>query len=81
MTVKALKELLNQYPGNLRVVVDGYEDGYDDLAQECISVRKIQLNTKTKDWEGQHSDFDSLNQAEAEAAEAVEALVFRRASY
>ena len=81
MTVKALKQLLNQYPENLRVVVNGYEDGYDDVAQERISVRKIQLNTKTKDWEGQHSEFDSLNQAEAEAAEAVEALVFRRASY
>ncbi len=81
MTVKALKELLNQYPENLRVVVDGYEDGYDDLAQERISVRKIQLNTKTKDWEGQHSDFDSLNQAKADAAKTAEAVVFHRASY
>jgi hypothetical protein len=39
MTVKALTELLNQYPEHLRVVVNGYESGYDDLAQERISVR------------------------------------------
>ena len=81
MTVKALTELLSQYPENLRVVVNGYEDGYDDLAQERISVRKILLNTKTETWEGQHSDFDSLSHAKANAAETVEALVFRRASY
>ncbi len=81
MTVQTLKELLSKYPDNLRVVVNGYEDGYDDLARERISVRKIQLNTKAKDWEGQHSDFDSLNQAEAGAAETAEALVFHRASY
>lgn len=81
MTVKALKELLNQYPENLCVVVNGYEDGYDGIAQEHISVRKVQLNTKTKDWEGQHSDLDRLNQAKADAAETAEALVFHRASY
>ena len=81
MTVKALRELLNQYPDNLRVVVDGYEDGYDDLVKERISARKIQLNTKTKDWEGQHSDFDRLGETTDHDAEIVEALVFHRASY
>ena len=81
MTVKSLKELLSQYPENLRVVVNGYEDGYDDLAQERISVRKIKLNTQVHDWEGQHSDFDSLSQARADAGESAEALVFHRESF
>ena len=81
MTVKSFKELLNRYPENLRVVVNGYEDGYDDLAQERISVRKIQLNTQIHDWEGQHSDFDRLGETTDHDAEIVEALVFHRASY
>ena len=57
MTVKELAELLEKYPDDLRVVVNGYEDGYDDIAPERISVKKIQLDTKTHDWEGQHSGF------------------------
>ena len=81
MTVETLKELLNQYPENLRVVVNGYEDGYDDLARERISVRKIQLNTKTEAWEGQHSDFDNLSQEKSDTAETAEALILHRASY
>ena len=81
MTVKALKEVLSQYPDNLRVVVDGYESGYDDLVRERISVRKIQLDTKTGVWEGQHSDFDSLSQEKSDTAETAEALIFHRASY
>ncbi len=81
MTVKSLKELLSQYPENLRVVVNGYEDGYDDLAQERISVRKIKLNTQIHDWEGQHSDFGDFKETMTDGAEIAEALVLRRASY
>ena len=81
MTVKALKEILNQYPEDLRVVVNGYEDGYDDVARQRISVNKIQLNTKTKDWEGQHSDFDTYNRKTDDNHPIVDALVFRRESF
>ena len=31
MIVSELIELLQEYPAGLRVVVNGYEDGYDDL--------------------------------------------------
>ena len=48
MTVKTLKELLSQYPEDLRVVVDGYEDGYDDVARQRISVSKIQLKHQVR---------------------------------
>ena len=57
MTVKELAELLRKYPDDLQVVVNGYEDGYDDLSLERISAIKIQLDTQNHDWEGQHSDF------------------------
>ena len=80
MTVKELAELLGKYPDNLRVVVNGYEDGYDDLSPERISVIKIQLDTQIHDWEGQHSDFYGSDKEISGDAEIVEALVFRRRS-
>ena len=80
MTVKELVELLGKYPEDLRVVVNGYEDGYDDLSLERISIIKIQLNTQIHDWEGQHSDFYGSEKDTTDDAKIVEALVFRRRS-
>lgn len=81
MTVKELMELLNKYPDDLRVVVNGYEDGYDDISPERIFTRKIQLDAGTHDWEGQHNVPLYENEATTDNAEIVDALVFRRASY
>ena len=78
MTVKELVELLGKYPDYLRVVVNGYEDGYDDLSPERIAVIKIQLDTQINDWEGQHSDFYGSEKEITDDVEIVEALVFRR---
>jgi hypothetical protein len=78
MTLKELVEHLGKYPDDLRVVVNGYEDGFDDLSPERISVIKIQLDTQIHDWEGQHSDFYDSEAETADDAEIVEALVFRR---
>ena len=80
MTVKELVELLGKYPDDLRVVVNGYEDGFDDLSPERISVVKIQLDTQIHDWEGQHSDFYDSEKEITDDAEIVETLVFRRRS-
>ena len=80
MTVKELAELLRKYPDDLQVVVNGYEDGYDDLSLERISIIKIQLDTQIHDWEGQHSDFYDSEKEIIDDAEIVEALVFRRRS-
>ncbi len=33
MTVSELTQLLATYPLDMRVVLDGYEEGYDDLEQ------------------------------------------------
>ena len=37
MTVKELVKLLEKYPDDLRVV-NGYEDGYDDISFERIRL-------------------------------------------
>ena len=63
MTVKELVELLEKYPDNLRVVVNGYEDGFDDISPERISTRKIQLDAGTHDWEGQHGDPPNVDES------------------
>ena len=78
MTVKELVELLGKYPDDLRVVVNGYEEGYDDLSSERIAVIKIQLDTQIHDWEGQHSNFYGSEKEITDDVEIVEALVFRR---
>ena len=80
MTVKELMELLEKYPNDLRVVVNGYEDGYDDISPNRIFTRKIQLDAGTPDWEGQHGDPLNVDESTDEA-KIVEALVFHRAPY
>ena len=80
MTVSELIELLQEYPANLRVVVNGYEEGYDDLSPEQISVAKISLNTGTHHWEGRHGDPRHQAEETPDEAKVVEALVLRHVS-
>ncbi len=80
MTVSELIELLREYPASLRVVVSGYEEGYDDLSPEQISVAKISLNTGTHDWEGRHGDPRRPAEETPEGGRVVDALVLRRVS-
>ena len=56
MLVSELIELLREYPSDLLVVVNGYEEGYDDLSPRQISTAKISLNTGTHHWEGRHGE-------------------------
>ena len=80
MTVYELIQLLRNHPPDLRVVVDGYEDGYDDLSPEQIAVMKIALNTGSRRWEGMHGDLPGLSRRTPGDAEVVEALVLQRVS-
>ncbi len=81
MTVAELIDLLRTYPPALRVAVDGYEEGYDDLSPDRISVRKIGLDTGTESWQGKHGDPRDGRGIDPDAVETVEALVFHRASW
>ena len=76
MTVADLITVLRGYPSDLRVVVNGYEEGYDDLAPEQITRIKIALNTGKHHWEGTHGHADD---AKGKAA-IVEAVVLQRTS-
>ena len=57
MTVREMTELLGRFPDDMRVVVSGYENGYDDLSPEQISVTPVVLNTGVHVWDGQHGDL------------------------
>ena len=80
MIVSELIELLQQCPAGLQVVVNGYEDGYDDLSPEQISIAKISLDTGKHSWEGRHGDPRDRKEGNAGRPEVVDALVLQRAS-
>ena len=77
MTVDELVECLQRLPGNLRVVVNGYEEGYDDLTAEQITRVEIGLSTGKHYWEGAHGHPDDAE----ESTDIVEAVVLQRTSH
>ena len=80
MTVAELIDLLSSYPGDLRVVVDGYEDGFDDLNPELIGQIELALNQNEPWYLGRHEASDNLVDAES-AGERVHAIVLRRPNH
>lgn len=94
MTVSELMRLLGAYPGDMRVVVSGYEEGYDDVSAERVAVEKVWLNGGTYEWQGKH--LDPLSPADGKSKnrnafgepdrkmdekDVEETLVIRRGSY
>ena len=77
MTVAELVRMLARHRADLRVVVNGYEDGCDDLSPGQVSCIRIALNTGKHKWEGRHGDPDD---DASENAQVVEALLLRRVS-
>ena len=80
MTVGQLISLLEEHPADLRVVVDGYEHGYDDLAPEQVRVVNISVDTGKYEWEGRHGRSLAPDDAVA-AAHLIAALALCRASF
>ena len=80
MTVGELIELLGSFPRSLRVVVDGYEEGYDDIIPDRVVKVIVALDVGTHSWQGKHGDPRDRPPSDSEV-ETAEALVFRRASH
>lgn len=60
MTVKELIEELKKYPPETRVVVDGYEGGYDDVAS--LKNASLVLDAYVVDWYGPHAEESSYQE-------------------
>ena len=56
MTISELIKLLERYPPDMRVVVSGYEEGYDDLEPGCVRVADLRLNVNTRWYVGRHDE-------------------------
>lgn len=56
LTVKELIEALAQYPPDIRVVVNGYEDGYDNLHVNSLSAISIRPKPNHSEWEGENEE-------------------------
>lgn len=73
MTIKELIQKLGEYDPDTVVVVDGYEEGYDDPS---VFTTEIVLDTnwdgekKPTSWEGRHEYF-SVNEENGPAVKAV----------
>ncbi len=56
LTVKGLIDLLATFPADARVVVDGYEDGFDNVSSDSLSAISIRHKPDHADWEGENED-------------------------
>ena len=81
MTVGQLTRLLQNYPQDMRVVVDGYEDGYDDLTPKQLRMVKISLNTRMREYVGTHGDVDHVPEEKLAGLDVEEALALHRTSH
>jgi hypothetical protein len=74
MNVNQLIKRLQMYPPDLRVVVRGYEGGYNDV--DTFENLKIVLDYHSAWYYGKHEDVESLygNNAEKLKTTAVDAL-------
>ena len=80
MTICELIKILENHPSDMRVVVNGYEEGYDDLSPEQVTVVKIELNTGTLAWQGRHGDPRDRPDRLQDHSHVVDALALSRVS-
>ena len=67
-TVRDLMRILSGYPADLRVVVEGYEGGIDDLEPSDIRQLEIVLDKNTDWWNGRH---EATSQGESGTVQAL----------
>ncbi len=74
MNVGQLIEALKDYPQDLRVVIRGYEGGYNDVDQ--FETMKIVIDFNEELYYGKHEDVESLygQNSELLKTNAVDAL-------
>lgn len=54
LTVEGLIEVLAKFPPDSRVVVDGYEDGFEQIDTNSLSTINLRHKPDHADWEGEY---------------------------
>ena len=81
MSFDELIGLMASYPPHLRVVVDGYDEGNDNLSPQQLRVVKITLTTGTREYVGALGDGDNLPKEQLAGLPVEDALALQRASH
>ncbi len=76
VTVNELIRLLEKHPPGLRVMVQGYEDGHDDLEAKCVVAGEARLDVHSAWYYGRHEQ--ALRGDEPSRHEIVPALFLHR---
>lgn len=75
MIVSELTEILQKHPADMRVVLNGNEDSYDDSKAELTITPAIHLRSGVKSWEGTCGEVNDTASYDENAA-IVDALFF-----
>ncbi len=70
-TVAELIKALQQFPPDMRVVVSGYEEGYENMLTP--KIEKLEQNPENPYWEGEFQE-----QGQLEGGQLIEAVVMQR---
>jgi hypothetical protein len=77
MQIKKLIEILQKYPPETRVMVDGYEGGFDEIEERRIKKITVQKLDKHEECEG---EFEEQEIAKNDNP-AFEAIILSRKSF
>ena len=81
MNVKELIEVLGEYPEEMRVVVQGYEDGYDDVAKSSLKQIHVKLGAGKERWEGDHIEIGSKQDTAVNGDDIEQVVAIDRTSW
>ena len=79
MTIEDLIFELNKWPTDTRIMIQGYEGGYEDINPTLMYEKKVVLNQNDSTYYGPHDSFYEEEEY-LDGAEVVEVLVIGRAS-
>ena len=70
-----LIDILKTYPPDMRVMVDGYENGFDDLVPNLVKAKDVRLDVSEYWWDGSHCD---VKDRPTKGGTVIRAIVLQR---
>ena len=77
MQIKKLIEILQKYPPEIQVMVDGYEGGFDEIEERRIKKITVQKLDKHEECEGEFEEQEIAKNTNP----AFEAIILSRKSF